>query len=218
MMDLSHSVDDVVQRNLIPSGYRNYDVIQCSIDMPPIRNRSIEGLVICHNVIQHTPSVEKTAKALYELVASGGEFAFNCYPLNDQGMLRWVRFHLIYVPLRKILSKLPFTGILSYARFMGIVRLLPGFGVLAEKMGVCIRGDIPVIQGESFLKRLKRSFKATVLNTFDYFGSHEYQHHKRDEEIKNLVASLQQDPDKVLNIDKYFMRPPPIGCAIRIGR
>lgn len=35
MMDLSHSVDDVVQRNL--AGLKNVDVIQCSIDAPPLR-------------------------------------------------------------------------------------------------------------------------------------------------------------------------------------
>ena len=56
MMDLSHSVDDVVQRNLKPTGFTNYDVIQCSIDAPPIKDRSIHGMVICHNVIQHTLS------------------------------------------------------------------------------------------------------------------------------------------------------------------
>ncbi len=68
MMDLSHSVDDVVQRNL--AGLQNVDVIQCSIDAPPLRDMSINGIVYCHNVIQHTPSVEKTAQALYALTAA----------------------------------------------------------------------------------------------------------------------------------------------------
>lgn len=70
MLDLSHSVDDVVQRNL--AGLKNVDVIQCSIDAPPLLDQSIDGVVYCHNVIQHTPSVEKTAHALYGLVARGG--------------------------------------------------------------------------------------------------------------------------------------------------
>lgn len=218
MMDLSHSVDDVVQRNLKPSGFKNYDVIQCSIDMPPIREQSINGLVICHNVIQHTPSVENTAKALYAIVASGSEFAFNCYPLNDQGFLRWVRFHLLYRPLREILSRLPFWAILGYSKFMGLMRLLPGIGLVIEKSGVCIRGDVPTTKGESFFRRLKRNYRATVLNTFDYYGSHEYQHHKRDNEIQSLVSSLQPDPKKILNADKYFLRPPPIGCALRLRK
>ena len=108
MLELSHSVDDVVKRNLAPSGFKNFDVVQCSIDAPPLRARSVQGLVICHNVIQHTPSVERTARALYELVAPGGEFVFNCYPKNDDTPLRWIRFHVIYVPLRAVLRRMPF--------------------------------------------------------------------------------------------------------------
>src|SRR4030067_2932651 len=127
MLELSDSADDVVQRNLKPSGYRNYDVIQCSIDAPPLKSRSIEGIVYCHNVIQHTPSVEKTATALFDLVAPGGEFVFNCYSLNDRGVFRWIRFHMIYRSIRKILSRMPFKVILTYARTMGILRQVPGF-------------------------------------------------------------------------------------------
>jgi len=118
MLDLSHSVDDVVQRNL--AGFKNVDVIQCSIDAPPLRDQCIDGIVYCHNVIQHTPSVEKTAHALYALTAPGGEFVFNCYGLDD--------------------------------------------------------------------------------------------------EIRELVNTLQPDITKILNMDKYFLRPAPIGCALRIFR
>ena len=71
LMDLSHSVDNVVKRNLV--GLHNVDVIQCSIDAPPLKDQSIDGIVYCHNVIQHTPSVEKTAQALYALTAPGGD-------------------------------------------------------------------------------------------------------------------------------------------------
>lgn len=218
MLELSHSVDDVVQRNIKPSGFANYDVIQCSIDMPPIKEQSIHGMVICHNVIQHTPSVEKTAHALFAIVAPGGEFVFNCYPLHDRGIKGWVVFLLVYRPLRMVLSRLPFWAILSYARLMGIIRLLPVIGGLVEKVGICVRGDVPVIQGETVLERLKRSYKSTVLNTFDYFGSHKYQHHKRDKEIQLLVASLQKDHEKVLNSNEYFSNHRPAGCALRIFR
>jgi ubiquinone/menaquinone biosynthesis C-methylase UbiE len=218
MMDLSHSVDGVVQRNLKPSGFKNCDVIQCSIDLPPIKGQSIEGMVICHNVIQHTPSVEGTAKALFELVAPGGEFVFNCYPLNDQGFFRWCRFHLIYRPLRAILSRMPFGVILFYSRFMGLVRLFPILGFLAEKLNLCIQGDVPSLGNEKWLDKLIRRYKATALNTFDGFGSHAFQHHKSEYEIKSLVESLQPNPEKVLNAGKYFSRPTPIGCALRIFR
>lgn len=216
LMDLSHSVDDVVQHNL--AGFMNVDVIQCSIDAPPLKSGSIDGIVYCHNVIQHTPSVEKTAHALYALTAPGGEFVFNCYPLNDQGIVRWLRWHLIYRPLRGFLSHMPFGVILFYARIMAMLRLVPGLGGLLEKLLLVGQGDVPIVIGESLISRLKRRFKAASLNTFDAYGSHQYQHHKRDEEIRSLVKELQPDASKVLNSDKYFLRPPPIGCALRVFR
>ena len=216
MLELSHSVDDVVQRNLV--GFKNVDVIQCSIDVPPLRDKSINGIVYCHNVIQHTPSVEKTAHALYALTAPGGEYVFNCYPLVDQGLVRWVRFHLVYKPLRAVLSRMPFGVIMLYARIMAALRLVPGLGVFLEKSGFCVQGDVPRLDGESAWVRMKRHFKNTKLNTFDWYGSHQYQHHKSDDEIRTLVKALQPDPMKILNMDKYFLRPPPIGCALRIFR
>jgi len=216
MLELSHSVDDVVKRNLEPSGFRNYDVIQCSIDSPPLRTQSIPGIVICHNVIQHTPSVEKTAEALYEIVSEGGEFVFNCYPKNDQGFFRWVRFYLVYTPLREFLSRMPFFVILSYAHLMGILRLLPGFGFLLEKMNFCVQGDVP--DTTSMLDRIRRRYHATVLNTYDCYGSHAYQHCKTDAEIYTLIERLQPNGSKILNSEKYFQRPPPVGCALRIFR
>jgi uncharacterized protein YbaR (Trm112 family) len=218
MLELSDSVDDVVQRNLMPSGYRNYDVIQCSIDAPPLKPGSIEGIVYCHNVIQHTPSVERTAKALFSLVAPGGEFVFNCYPLNDQGVLRWIRFHLIYRSIRMILSRMPFAITLAYARTMGILRQVPGLGALLERAGFCVQGDVPRVDSDKAVTLFKKRYKATVLNTFDYFGSHAFQHHKSDTEIRSLISELQPDPRRILNTQKYFARPQPVGCALRIVR
>jgi ubiquinone/menaquinone biosynthesis C-methylase UbiE len=218
MLELSHSVDDVVQRNLSLQQWENLDVIQCSMDAPPLANESIEGIVYCHNVIQHTPSVERTAEALYQVVGSGGELVFNCYQKNDQGLLRWVRFYFIYKPLRAILSRMPFWFTLSYARVMGVLREIPLLGVLLEKLMLCVQGDIPPTEGETTWQHLKRRYRSTVLNTFDGYGSHRYQHHKSDDEIRSLVASLQPDTAKVKNMDRYFQRPMPIGCALRVFR
>jgi ubiquinone/menaquinone biosynthesis C-methylase UbiE/uncharacterized protein YbaR (Trm112 family) len=216
MLDLSHSVDDVVRKN--HAGLTNIDVIQCSIDAPPLRVQSIDGIVYCHNVIQHTPSVENTAAALYEIVAPGGELVFNCYAVNDQGLIRWVRFHMVYKSMRAILSRLSFRSIMIYSKIAAALRLVPGLGYLLEKSGFVVRGDVPHIDGETKWQRMKRSFKTTCLNTFDCYGSHQYQHHKSDDEIRVLVSLLQPDLTKVLNTDKYFLRPPPIGCALRIFR
>ncbi len=214
LLDLAHSIDGVVQHNLV--GLENVDVVQCSIDSPPLRDESINGIVYCHNVIQHTPSVGKTAQALFDLTAPGGEFVFNCYQLNDQGLLRWIRWHLIYKPLRAFLSHMPFWFILSYAKIMASLRLVPVLGELLEKMLLVGQGDVPIIQGESIFSRLKRRFKAASLNTFDAYGAHKYQHHKKDEEIQKLLNELQPDPFKIMNRERYFLHPTPIGCALRV--
>jgi hypothetical protein len=159
-----------------------------------------------------------TAHALYALTAPGGEFLFNCYPLNDQGLVRWVRFHLIYQPLRAVLSRMPFALILAYSRLMALLSLIPSLGVFLEKSYFCVTGDVPKLANESARAYAKRHYKNTALNTFDCYGSHSFQHHKSDDEIRALVKALQPDESKVLNMDKYFQRPAPIGCALRVFR
>lgn len=214
-LELSHSVDGVIQRNLRASGYENWDVIQCSIDAPPLRRQSVD-LVMCHNVIQHTPSVERTAHALFALVAPKGEFVFNCYPKNDDGPLRWARVHLLYTPLRAVLSRCSFRVNLAYATVMAGLRLIPGLGTLLEKAGFCSEGEVLTADGAA--PGWRRRFQATRLNTFDRFGSHAYQHLKSDDELRHLLVSLQPDATRILNADRYFSRPAPIGCALRVVR
>lgn len=214
LLELSHSIDDVVKKNL--AHLKNVDVIQCSIDSPPLAKETIDGIVYCHNVIQHTPSVENTAKALWEIVAPGGELVFNCYPLNDAGLIRSVRLHFVYKNLRRLLSKMPFFVILFYARVMSAFRLIPILGYILEKSNLVAQGDVPKIAGEGIIHRLVRRYKAAVLNTFDAYGSHEFQHRKSDFEILRLAIQLQPDSRRIHNIDDYFLRPPKIGCALRV--
>jgi len=215
VLELSHAVEGVVRRNLESSGYTNWDIVQCSIDAPPLREQSID-LVMCHNVIQHTASVERTARALFRLVRPGGEFVFNCYPKNDQGLLRWIRLHCVAGPLRAVLSRCPFRVNLAYATALAALRLVPGLGVVLEKSGFCSRGVVLGANGAPSTWRQR--FAATRLNTFDGFGSHAYQHVKTEEEIRALVTELQPEPAKIGNLDIYFRRPPPIGCALRVKR
>ncbi len=209
-LELSHAVDDVVTRNLV--GIVNVDVIQCSIDQPPLRDGSIDGIVLCHNVIQHTCSVEQTARALWRLIGPGGEFVFNCYPKNDQGIVRKTRLAL-YAALRGFMVRRSFRFRLNYARIMGALRMVPLMGWILEKSLIVIRGDVP--PGPDYWHR---AYKSAVLNTFDCYGAHTFQHMKSDDEIRGLVKELQPDANKVLNADRYFLRPPPIGIALRLQR
>jgi SAM-dependent methyltransferase/uncharacterized protein YbaR (Trm112 family) len=207
-LELSHSVDGIMKKNL--KDCDNIDIVQCSIDSPPIKDGAISGLVICHNVIQHTRSVEGTARALWRIVAPGGEFVFNCYAKNDTSRIWMMRFKF-YLALRAILSRRSFSFLLNYSRMMSLLRFFPLLGWVLEKSIMMIRGDVP--KGPHYLKRC---YLAGVLNTFDWYGSHKYQHHKTRKEIETLVAELQSDPTKILNIERYFSRPPSIGCALRL--
>lgn len=209
-LELSHSVDDVMQRNL--RGMANVDIVQCSIDQPPLKARSIDSIVIYHNVIQHTPSVEGTARALWDLVGQGGEFVFNCYPKNDLGVIRKLRLAW-YSLLRAVLSRCSFSVLLVYARIMACLRFIPLLGWFLEKAGFMVRGDVPA--GPHWVHR---AYKSGVLCTYDCYGSHSFQHLKTDAEIRALVAELQPDAGLVRNADRYFLRPQPIGCALRVGR
>ena len=162
--------------------------------------------------------IDIAAHALNELTAPGGEFVFNCYPLDDQGMVGWVRFHLVYKPLQAVLSLMPFAVIMFYARLMALLCLVPGLGMFLEKSGFYVMGDVPRLPAESTIGYMKRRFKSTSHNTFDGFGSHQYQHHKSNDEIRTLVKAMQPDMAKFANLDKYFMRPPSIGSALQVSR
>ncbi len=207
-LELSQSVDGVMRRNL--NGVDNVDVIQCNIDQPPIKDGAIDGIVMCHNVIQHTRSVEETAHVLWRLIGREGEFVFNCYSRNDRGLIRKLRLGL-YSLLRACLSRRSFAFRLGYARAMSCLRFVPVLGVLLEKSMLMVRGDIA--EGP---QRIRRLYMAGVLNTFDCYGAHAYQHLKSDAEIRALVAELQPNPAKILNMERYFLRPQPIGIALRL--
>lgn len=215
LLDLSQSVDDVVQRNLAPSGYRNYDVVQCSIDEPPIRPSSIDGIVICHNVIQHTPDVERTARALYRIVGRG-EFVFNCYEKNVDGFARKLRWLVYDGVLRRLVPRLPFSFRLAYARVMGIARQIPLLGTVLEKGMFAMMGHVPR-GSDGAMSYLRRRYRATVLNTFDLLGAHRYQHHLTNDELRALVADLQPDSSRVGNHTAYFTARKP-GCALRVQK
>lgn len=206
-LELSHAVDGIIAKNTM--GYENIQIVQCSIDNPPIKKRSIPDLVICHNVIQHTPSVENTARALWSLVAPGGEFAFNCYPKNDKGVIRKIRLQFYYA-LRGLLSNRSFKFILTYSKIVGALSVIPVLGTVLDKMLIVVKGESA--RGTSLILK----YKYAVMNTFDCYGSHAYQHLKTDEEIKNLVNELQPKAEYVKNMDSYFLRPQPVGCALRI--
>ena len=100
-----------------------------------------------------------------------------------------------------------------YSRAMALLRFVPVFGWFLEKSLFMVRGDVPA--GPN---RLTRQYRAGVLNTFDWYGAHAFQHHKSEHELREFVRQLQPDIAKVGNLDRYFARPPAIGCALRLEK
>jgi ubiquinone/menaquinone biosynthesis C-methylase UbiE len=207
-LELSHSVDDVMARNLVGL-HDKIDVIQCSIDCVPLRANSIPDLVLCHNVIQHTPDVAKTARALWEITAVGGEFMWNCYTRNDSTWLQRMRFRM-YRTVRYVLQRSPFIVRLAYARIMSALRFVPGLGWLLEKSYLMLRGT--VIPGPRYWQR---AYRAGVVITYDGYGSHGYQHHLSFAEQKAIAKSLQPDEAQWRGQDRYFISPMPVSAALR---
>lgn len=208
-LELSDCVDGVTRENL--RGVDNVDVIQCSIDAPPIKPNSINGLVICNAAIQHTPSVENTAKALWRMIGSEGELSFSCYARYPDDAVWMARYWLVYMPLRAILSRCSFETILAYAKLMARLRTVPGLGVFLEKANFLVRGDVP--SGDYYQERL---YETTVLNTFDWYGSHKYQHHLSAKELAAICDAMSPEPRQILNLEAYRRRPLPPGLPIRL--
>ncbi len=210
-LELSHAVDGVMRNNLAPAAEK-VDVIQCDIAHPPFKADSIGDIVICHNVIQHTESVENTAIALYRIVKPGGELVFNCYMKDGSDPLRTLR-RCLYAIVRAILSRSPHPVRLAYAWTMSRLIVVPLLGrlLILSKLAVC--GDVPVGP-----HRRRRRIKQTFLNTYDLYGSHRYQHYKTPAELLELVRRLQPDLSRVMNLDAHLSRRSPPGAAFRIPK
>lgn len=214
-LELSHSIDGPsVQANI--GHLSNVKPIQCSIDNPPLAD-GIADIVYCHNVIQHTESVETTAHALFRLVKPGGELVFNCYNFETgwgygwKRRMRTVGYGIAY----GIVRRWPYWARSLYANIMAALRFVPGLGWSLEAVLLMARGDVPKT-GLSLFQWVGKAYRQGRLNTFDMLGSHAYQHIKSETELRALVRALQPDPGLTLNVDKMFENPPPIGCAFRI--
>ncbi len=190
----------------------------CFIDVSPVGDQCIDGIVYCHYMVEHTPSIGKTVHPLYALMASCGEFVFNCYPFNAEGLVRWMRFHSIYQPLCAVLSRMPLGIIIACAVMMAALSLVTVLGCLFEKLVFCGQCSVPRIVEEKAWQYLKRRLKNTSANSFDGYGSHSFQHNMSDEDIRALVVAMRPDATKLRNILSYFLRPAPMGCALRVWR
>lgn len=211
-LELSHAVDGVIAQNL--QGLEGtVDVIQCSIDAIPLRDEAISGLVLVHNVIQHTPSVPKTLNELWRITGRGAELAFNSYTRNDSTILHRLR-HRVYLAVRAVLARAPNGVRRAYGHLMSSLRFVPVLGTVLEKADLVRRGPSGGRTGWDAVKHL---YRAGVLNTYDYFGAHAYQHHHSFAEIRAMVAALHPQGTP-LNEAQFYVSPQPEGMDLRVRK
>lgn len=204
-VELSHSIDGVMRENL--ANLKNCQRIQGSIDNMPLRDE-IADMVYCVNVVQHTKDVRTTITELFRLVKPGGELVFTCYSESGWGTGYKHKIRkFVHNNTRKALSATNFNFILRYAKLMSVLRFIPILGWVLEGCLFMARGDVA---GQT----MKKKYDAGVLNTFDMFGSHEFQHVLSAKAIEEIIQSL--NPTKVENFEKSFGNPPVVGAAVRV--
>lgn len=189
-LELSHSVDGVLKQNLAGFGDRSL-VVQCDIADPPIRKGSVD-LVYCINVVQHTESPQRTTQRLYELLGGGAELYINYYYREEKMPLS---FHFRELMRRQVFSRLPNRVTLGIFRVLAGAAMVPGLDAALTRM-LLIRGEVP--KGSNYLRR---KYRQTVLNSYDYFGSHRYQHYFTAGDLRRLFAASGIPMAKVTNFD-----------------
>lgn len=192
-LELSNTVDDMMQKNL--KGFEDKVVIiQADISNPPIKKNSVKDLVYCFNVIQHTKDpLNTTAKRLYSLCDKGCIFAFNVYMTRS-------KIYLLLDPhrtIRKLTVKLNKKVLLSFSYFFSLFSVIPLLDYLMGKL-ILLYSDVP--KGENYIKR---KYLGTVLNTYDYYGSHSYQYIYTPNEIEKFF-NVWKPKAKIKNLDKHI--------------
>lgn len=203
-LELSGSVDGIVAENLKSFGDRSL-VVQSDIARPPIRRGSVD-LVYCINVIHHTRDPMETTRHLYSLLDGRGEMYVNYYMRDEKPRPSWVVREFLRT---RVFRPLPKKRLLDLCRLLAAASMVPGLDWLLPKV-VVVRGDVPA--GPDYLKR---KYRQTVLNTYDWNGSHEYQHYFTAGQLEALVRDAGIAAEKVPNFREVVTQRLP-GHALRM--
>ena len=203
-LELSGTVDGIMRKNLAGFSDRNL-VVQCDIANPPIRREAFE-LVYCINVVQHTQDPAKTTGNLYRLLGPGQELYINYYRMPEQW---WNQLRVTAAEAfrRKFTARLPKALLLNLIRLACLTTYVPLLDRLALQVLIC--GEVP--PGANFRQR---RYRQAVLNTYDWFGSHAYQHHYRCYELLGLFEQAGIAYHQIPNIEEVIRLAQP-GLAFR---
>jgi SAM-dependent methyltransferase/uncharacterized protein YbaR (Trm112 family) len=194
-LELSASVDGIMPENLKEFGDRSL-VVQCDIAHPPIRPGAVD-LVYCINVIHHTRDPAETTRNLYRLLDGRGEMVVNYYMREERPRLSWrVREWM----RTRVFRRLPKRALMGVCRVLAAASLLPVLDWLLPKVLV-VRGEVP--KGPRYWRR---KYRQTVLNTYDWNGSHEFQHYYTAPELEALMWEAGIPLEKVPNFREVVTR------------
>jgi len=159
-VDYSFSVD-VCWTNLGP--HSRLHVIQADVYSLPFPKRSFD-YVYCFGVLQHTPDVRETIRALAAQVRPGGRLVLDVYPYSPLNFL-WPKYWL-----RPFTKRLPHDRLFQVVQLM-VKILLPVSVVLGRfrLFGISkLKHLIPVANYEGVYPLSKRQlYEWSVLDTFD---------------------------------------------------
>ncbi|MBP6432969.1 MAG: class I SAM-dependent methyltransferase [Ferruginibacter sp.] len=164
-----YSVDysNAVEANFKNNGPNDrLHLYQASIYDMPFAKQQFDK-VFCLGVLQHTPNVEASVKALIDMVKPGGELVVDFYPIRGW----WTKVHAKYIfrPITKKMSheKLykkidkNMDGLIKAYRFLSKL----GLGKLNRFLPICdIDGTLPQNMDYALLR------EHCVLDTFDMFS------------------------------------------------
>ena len=174
--------------NAVEANYKNngpnerLKIFQASIYEMPFAKHQFDK-VFCFGVLQHTPDVEKSVKALAEMVKPGGELVVDFYPLhgwwtklNAKYLLRPYTKTITHEKLYKLINR-NIDWLIKTSLFFSRI----GAGAVNRFLPVCdIDGTLPRNLPYNKLREL------CVLDTFDMY-SPEY-----------------DQPQKIKNVHRWF--------------
>lgn len=203
-LELSNTVDGIMRSNLAPNSDRNL-IVQCDIASPPVRKGCFD-VVYCINVVQHTADPANTTRNLYALLDEGQQLYINYYRMPEAP---WKQLRLISAEAfrRGVTARLPKSLLLFLIRLAALGTYVPVLDRVVMQALIC--GEVP--DGPQFRKR---RYRQTVLNTYDWFGSHEFQRHYRCFELLELFSRAGIRLDQIPNLEQVMRLALP-GMAFR---
>lgn len=166
-----YSVDysNAVEANYKNNGHHGnrFHLFQASIYELPFQKESFDK-VFCFGVLQHTPSFEKSVKALIESAKEGGEVIVDFYPIKGW----YTKLHAKYI-FR------PFTKKMKHERLLNLIEKNANWMIAATQffntigIGKFINRFIPICDIRHTLPKelsKKELREWVILDTFDMFS------------------------------------------------